>query len=179
LRGRLLGERPSLAGRGLLVLRLPLDPRLPPVLLAPPASPLLRVDLAVRDLLELGLGALAAGLAGLSVRGLCARPAAAEDAPRAAPRSRLTCRVRSSILRVRRSTSAWLAVRLSLAWTCLRLPSRAFCPRSRLRSICLTSSGGSRFCKSLTALPAACRAWPTRLGSPDLRVDARERWLGM
>jgi hypothetical protein len=144
----------------LVVLRLPLFDRRLAVLLAEPASAPLRLDLGARDRLEAGLASLlerllAAGVAELSGRGPGVRRAAAEVAPRAAPSSRLTCRVRSSILLVSRSTSVWLAVRLSLAWTCLRLPSRAFCPRSRLRSICFTRSEGSRFCRSLTALSAA------------------------
>jgi hypothetical protein len=175
-------ERPSPEARLLLVLLLLL--LLPDALAALP-SPLrlVRVDL---DLVGAGLaallGLLAAGLAVLDVLRLGARPVEEADAelPRAAPMSRFTCLVRSSILLVSRSTSVWLAVRLSRTWTCLRLVSMAFWPRSRLRSTCLTSSGGSRFCRSLTAPSAACRAWPTRLASlPDFRVDARVRVLAM
>jgi hypothetical protein len=95
--------------------------------------------------------------------------------PIAEPTSRLTWRVRSSIRLVSRSTSVWLAVRFTRLWTCCRLAWIAFCPCVRLRSSCREMSGGSRFCRSLTALPAALRAWFTRLPSPGFRLDARLR----
>jgi hypothetical protein len=63
----------------------------------------------------------------------------------AVPTSLLTWRVRSSIRLVNRSTSAWLAVRLSRLWTCWRLAWIAFWPWERLRSSCLVRSEGSLF----------------------------------
>jgi hypothetical protein len=105
--------------------------------------------------------------------------AGSSPVPRPPVISRLTWRVSSSIRLVSRSTSVWLAVRFTLAWTCCRLDWIAFWPWERLRSSCRLRSGGSRFCRSLTAEPAACRAWSTRLPSLGLRVDARLRLAGI
>jgi hypothetical protein len=105
--------------------------------------------------------------------------AGSSGVPRPPVTSRLTCRVSSSMRLVSRSTSVWLAVRLTLAWTCCRLDWIAFWPWARLRSTCLARSGGSRFWMSLTAEPAAWRAWSTRLLSLGFRVDARLRLVGI
>jgi hypothetical protein len=124
------------------------------------------LDLVERDLVVLVEGGVA----------LEDRPAAG---PRSPPTSRLTMRVRSSIRLVSLSTSAWLAVLFSRFCTCMRLDWMALWPWARLRSNCRARSGGSRFCRSFTAVPAAWRAWLTRLLSAGLRVDARFRGVGI
>jgi hypothetical protein len=107
---------------------------------------------------------------------LAERPA---PGPRSPPTSRLTMRVRSSIRLVSLSTSAWLAVLFSRFCTCVRLDWMALWPWARLRSNCLARSGGSLFWRSFTAVPAAWRAWLTRLPSAGLRVDARFLGVGI
>lgn len=94
-------------------------------------------------------------------------PVAAATTPRAAPRaapwtafsSAWTCLASASIRLVMRSTSAWLAVRLTRSCTVFRCDWIAFWACAKFRSNCLLIRGGRRFWKSLTAPSAIARAW--------------------